>query len=359
MQATRTSARRLASALLRWYARHARALPWREPPGAKSPDPYRVWLSEVMLQQTTVATVRLRYARFLARWPTLDSLAAAPIEDVLAEWAGLGYYARARNLHACARIVAAEHRGRFPDSEAGLRALPGLGDYTAGAVAAIAFGRKVAAVDGNVERVIARLDAIATPLPAARAAIRARVASLVPPGRPGDFAQALMDLGATICTPRAPSCLLCPWRAACRGFASGEPERYPVKPAKRARAMRHGVAFVLTRSDGAVWLTRRESSGLLGGMRQVPTTAWTATPPTAAAIRVASPAGASWRKLPDPVRHGFTHLDLALEIRVARLANGGRPRGDGAWWPRAGLAQAGLPTLMRKVLDAALGGRAP
>jgi A/G-specific adenine glycosylase len=348
-----TTDRRLARALLGWYDRHARALPWRAPPGARPPPAYAVWLSEVMLQQTTVAAVAPRFRRFLARWPDVQSLAAASLEDVLAEWAGLGYYARARNLHACARAVA--RRGGFPNDEAGLRALPGIGAYTAAAIAAIAFGRRAAAVDGNVERVISRLDALDVPPEAAKPAIRGRVEGLVPATRPGDFAQALMDLGATICTPRAPKCLICPWRGACRAFASGAPENWPLRAPKRSRGSRRGVAFVLTRGDGAVWLTRRAENGLLGGMRQVPTTDWTEAEPGAAAIRTASPMPrARWRTLPEPVRHGFTHLELALEIRVARVANGAAPRGAGAWFAPEELGAAGLPTLMRKVLAAAL-----
>jgi A/G-specific adenine glycosylase len=257
-----------ASALLAWYDAHARHLPWRSRPGAPPPDPYRVWLSEVMLQQTTVAAVIPYFEKFTSRWPSVEALAAAEQAEVMAAWAGLGYYARARNLLACARAVAAMG-GRFPDSEPELRALPGLGDYTAAAVAAIAFGRRAVVIDANVERVVARLFAIAEPLPAARKAIRAAADKITPDERAGDFAQAMMDLGAQVCTARSPRCLICPLAQGCAARASGEPERFPVKAAKKAKLLRKGRAWWIER-EGAVYLVRRPGKGMLGGMRALP-----------------------------------------------------------------------------------------
>jgi A/G-specific adenine glycosylase len=263
----------LTTELLSWYDRHARALPWRVPPGSNAaPDPYGVWLSEVMLQQTTVAAVKGYWQRFVARWPTVEALAGAQDAEVMAEWAGLGYYARARNLLACARAVAA--RGGFPTTEAGLRALPGIGTYTAASVAAIAFGERAVVVDGNVERVMARVFDVATPLPAARAEIRAHAETLTPAARPGDYAQGVMDLGATICTPRRPACVLCPWRDACLGRLRGVQEARPVKPAKKAVPQRRGVAYVGRREDGAWLLETRDADRMLGGMLGWPGSAW-------------------------------------------------------------------------------------
>jgi A/G-specific adenine glycosylase len=343
----------LGARLLAWYDRSARVLPWRAPPGTRQ-DPYRVWLSEMMLQQTTVAAVGPYFLRFLARWPDIAALAAAPREEVLREWAGLGYYARARNLHDCARRVVAEHGGRFPASIAALRALPGIGPYTAGAIAAIAFDAREVAVDGNVERVVARLAAIATPLPQAKPTIRTLATAMMPPVRPGDFAQAMMDLGATICTPRGPSCVACPLRDVCRAAASDAAERYPVKATKPPRPLRRGVAFVLRDAAGAVWLTRRPPSGLLGGMVQVPTTVWNEAGPDAEARRAACPApDLDWHALPEPVRHVFTHFELDLVVETARLPGGCAPEGEGSWCPAADIARAGLPSLFRKVVGAA------
>ncbi|MBL8697026.1 MAG: A/G-specific adenine glycosylase [Alphaproteobacteria bacterium] len=340
-----------ARVLLRWYDRHARAMPWRARPGER-PDPYRVWLSEVMLQQTTVATVGPYFSRFLARWPDVWALAAAPREEVLAAWAGLGYYARARNLHACAQAVVRDHGGAFPATEAGLRGLPGIGPYTAGAIAAIAFGQPALAIDGNVERVVTRLAAITTALPAAKAEIRRILERCLPVDRPGDFAQALMDLGATICVPRAPRCGTCPWHDACRALSRGTVERFPVKPPRRPRPLRRGTAFVLLNPAGEVWVTRRPDDGLLGGMRGVPTTAWTPEGPDAAAARAARPGDRRWRLCREPVRHGFTHFELVLDVAVAtaRIA----PRTEGAWRTVKSLNQAGFPTLFRRVIEVAL-----
>ena len=334
----------VAPPLLAWYDAHRRELPWRAPPGIAA-DPYRVWLSEVMLQQTTVATVRPRFAAWVARWPTLASLAAAPEAEVMAAWAGLGYYARARNLVKAARAVADEHGGRLPATEAALRRLPGFGDYTAAAVAAIAFGERAVVIDANVERVVARLAAIDTPLPRARVAIRYAAETLYPAARAGDVAQGLMDLGATICTPRVPRCLLCPLRDRCRGYRDGDPARLPVKAAKRARPQRHGTIFWLER-DARVLLVRRPDKGLLGGMRALPTGAWTDAPPGLAG----APAALEWRVLDARVAHGFTHFDLHLALAVGDA--GEHHAADGEWWPVADLGRAGLPTLFAKAARA-------
>ncbi|HYU11045.1 MAG TPA: A/G-specific adenine glycosylase, partial [Stellaceae bacterium] len=259
------------AALLAWYDRHRRDLPWRSPAGTRA-DPYRVWLSEIMLQQTTVVTVAPYFDRFVARWPDIRALAAASLDEVLHEWQGLGYYARARNLHACARAVVARHGGYFPENPAQLRALPGIGDYTAAAIAAIAFDHGSAAVDGNVERVVARLFAVVEPLPAAKPRLKALATALVPARRAGDFAQAMMDLGATLCTPRRPRCVLCPWREACAARAAGIADNLPARLDKPERPWRYGVVFWLSRGDGAVLLRRRPEKGLLGGMIELPST---------------------------------------------------------------------------------------
>jgi A/G-specific adenine glycosylase len=336
----------IAALLLPWYDAHRRELPWRAAAGV-TPDPYRVWLSEVMLQQTTVATVRPRFAAWVARWPDFASLAAARDEEVMAAWAGLGYYARARNLVKTARVVAADHGGAFPRTEAALRRLPGLGAYTAASVAAIAFGERAVVVDANVERVVARLFAIATPLPAARPAIRAAADAITPDARAGDFAQGMMDLGATVCTPRAPRCLLCPLRETCRGFAQGDPGRLPVKAAKRARPQRYGTLFWLER-DAAVLLVRRPDSGLLGGMRALPTGPWEEAPPALAG----APVAADWHMMAEGVAHGFTHFDLDLALAAARVGahQAGAADAGGEWWPVDDLDRAGLPTLFAKAV---------
>ncbi|MEH3100504.1 A/G-specific adenine glycosylase [Sphingomonas adhaesiva] len=334
--------RDVAPLLLDWYDRHRRDLPWRARAG-ETPDPYRVWLSEVMLQQTTVATVRPRFAAWIRRWPTFADLAAAGDEDVMAAWAGLGYYARARNLLAAARTIARDHGGRLPDSEAALRALPGFGDYTAAAVAAIAFGRRAVVVDANVERVVARLFAIREPLPGARRAIRAAAGTITPDTRAGDFAQGMMDLGSAICTPRKPRCLLCPIATACDALAAGTPEAFPVRKPKAARPHRHGTIFWLER-DGAVLLVRRPDTGLLGGMRALPTGAWSDAPPGL----TGAPADAAWQVLDERVHHGFTHFTLDLALAVARTHHAVN---TGEWWPIARLDEAGLPTLFAKAAE--------
>ena len=336
--------------LLAWYDRNARDLPWRNPPGRALPDdpawPYRVWLSEVMLQQTTVAAVKPYFAKFVETWPDVAALAAASDDDVMAAWAGLGYYSRARNLLKCARAVAAE--GGFPATEAELRKLPGLGDYTAAAVAAIAFGRRAVVVDANVERVVARLFAIDEPLPGARRAIRAAADSITPTARSGDFAQALMDLGSHVCTSRAPRCLICPLAADCAGRLEGAPERLPVKPPKKVVPQRTGTAFWITRARGKeVWLVTRPAQGMLGGMRALPDDGWSAQDDGSGK----PPLAGDWQRL-GAVRHGFTHAHLTLEVR--RLDTLSRPRGEGQWWPVEKIAEAGLATLFAKAAALAL-----
>ncbi len=323
-----------SEALLCWYAVDKRRLPWRAEAGAR-PDPYRVWLSEVMLQQTTVAAVKPYFERFVAAWATVAALAAADDGAVMRAWAGLGYYARARNLLACARALVAGHGGRFPDDEAVLRTLPGIGAYTAAAIAAIAFGRRAVAVDGNVERVVTRLFAVETPLPGARARIRALADGLVPDSGAGDFAQAMMDLGATICTPRNPDCGRCPLQAHCAGFARGDPARYPLKAAKAAKPRRAGTAYWLER-DGEVLLVRRPAKGLLGGMLALPTEA-----PTEAAWRAAG-----------AVDHVFTHFALTMTLMCAEEQAGGPDMAapEALWWPVERIGEAGLPTLFAKLV---------
>lgn len=338
-----------SSQLLAWYDANARVLPWRAR-GTAVADPYRVWLSEIMLQQTTVQAVKAYFEKFVALWPTVEALAAAPLDDVLKAWAGLGYYARARNLHACAKDVVSRFGGRFPATEEALRSLPGIGPYTAGAIAAIAFGGRHAAVDGNVERVISRIYAIETPLPLSKPEIRAKAQELVPEQRAGDFAQAMMDLGATICTPRQPNCLICPWTEHCAGRISGLAPTLPRKAPKKAVPTRRGVAFWVAREDGAVLLRRRPEKGLLGGMMEVPSTQWSAKVTDAEAQ---APLAAAWRKLPGKVEHTFTHFQLELIVWLAENVIDGALRDDGdyRWTKRQDLAGEALPTVMRKVVS--------
>ena len=335
-----------AEALLAWYDRHRRRLPWRALPG-ETPDPYAVWLSEIMLQQTTVATVKSYFVAFLARWPDVTALAAAPVDDVMRLWAGLGYYSRARNLHACAQQVAGPLGGSFPDTEAGLRALPGIGAYTSAAIAAIAFDRRAVVVDGNVERVVSRLHAVTDPLPAAKGRIRDLADGLTPARRPGDFAQAMMDLGATICTPRRPTCALCPLFAGCIARREGIAADLPVKAAKAERPHRRGAAFVLRRADGAILVRTRPPRGLLGGMTELPGTDWT----TDYAAHVAEPPlPAACARLASTVVHGFTHFELELDVFVGTVTAGTAPPPDCRWVAAAALDAEALPTLMRKVV---------
>ena len=352
-----TAAVGLAARLLAWYDRHRRTLPWRAASGqaADTPDPYRVWLSEIMLQQTTVPAVAPYFLRFLERWPTVASLAAAPLEEVLTEWAGLGYYARARNLHACARALVEDHGGRFPESAEELMRLPGIGRYTAGAIAAIAFNRRAAAVDGNAERVLARVFDIRDPLPEAKAELRERAEALVPEDRPGDFAQGLMDLGATICTPARPRCMACPWREDCRARAAGDPESVPVKAPRTQKPVRRGVAFWAMRTDGALLLRRRAERGLLGGMAEVPSTDWREDAWTVEEALRSAPFAAEWRALPGGVAHVFTHFRLELAVMAARAPAEAEAEG-GYWCPVERLGEEPLPTLMRKVIEHGLRG---
>ncbi|MGB3407304.1 MAG: A/G-specific adenine glycosylase [Jannaschia sp.] len=328
----------LAQTLLDWYDGNAREMPWRVGPAARvrgvRPDPYRVWLSEIMLQQTTVAAVRAYFGRFTARWPTVADLAAAEDAEVMGEWAGLGYYARARNLLKCARVVVSERDGIFPETEAELLTLPGIGPYTAAAVAAIAFDRPAAVVDGNVERVMARLRRIETPLPDAKPAIRDATAALTPDDRPGDYAQAVMDLGATICTPRSPGCMICPWRDACAARQAGIAETLPRKTPKAAKPVRRGLVYVARR--GTTWLVeQRPDKGLLGGMLGFPTTDWGDAPTPA------PPALADWQDAGE-VRHTFTHFHLILTVLFAQSAG---PAKRGTYAP---LDPTTLPTVFRK-----------
>jgi len=336
-------------ALLDWYDRNARDLPWRIGPAARReghrPDPYRVWLSEIMLQQTTVAVVGKYFARFVDLWPTVEDLAAAPLDDVLAEWAGLGYYARARNLHACARQVVDEHGGRFPQSAAELQALAGIGPYTGAAIAAICFDERIAVLDGNVERVMARVMALETPVRQAKPELREALQAIVP-ARAGDFAQAMMDLGATICTPRSPSCMLCPISAGCIGFDTGAPAAYPVREAKKPRPQKFGHAYVIRREDGAVLLQKRPDKGMLAQMTETPGSDW-----TLAEGAPAFPVTGSWSRA-GRVDHVFTHF--ALELEVWLLDDSDFHEWEGAWWADPeDLPDEALPSLYRKVLATA------
>lgn len=328
----------IAPTLLEWYDRHARALPWRVPPNSRDvPDPYRIWLSEVMLQQTTVAAVKDYFHRFTTRWPTVEALAAAEDADVMAAWAGLGYYARARNLLKCARAVAAQ--GGFPRDREGLQALPGIGPYTSAAIAAIAFDQAEVVVDGNVERVMARIFDDHTPLPAAKPVLTGYAAELTPENRPGDYAQAVMDLGATICTPRNPACGICPLMAFCAARVAGTAASLPRKTRKPAKPIRFGIAYLGKRADGAWLLERRPDQGLLGGMLGWPGTDWREEAP-----RETPPVAAEWHAVPGEVRHTFTHFHLRLALRVAHLP----PDAPGAFIAPDSFDPRALATVMRK-----------
>jgi A/G-specific adenine glycosylase len=328
-----------ARELLAWFAKARRDLPWRARPGER-PDPYRVWLSEIMLQQTTIAAVDGYFRRFVARWPDVHALARASLDDVLHGWQGLGYYARARNLHRCARIVSETMGGEFPSDETALRALPGIGSYTAAAVAAIAFGRKATALDGNVERVMARLYAVETELPKAKPELRRRAEALTPERDAGDYTQAVMELGQTICTPRSPSCLLCPWRGSCVAHARGIAATLPRRAAKPERPVRRATVYWAVRQDGAVLLRRRPEKGLLGGMMEFPST---------------PPCKARWKTLPGFVEHGFTHFHLCIEIKTAHIA----VCDDGTWCLPERFDTLALPTVMKKVARHALAATRP
>jgi len=340
-------AKEIAAPLLAWYDRSHRRLPWRAPPGANAADPYRVWLSEIMLQQTTVAAVIPYFEHFTTRWPTVVALAAAEDGDVLAAWAGLGYYARARNLLACARVVASDYGGRFPSTEDALLALPGIGAYTAAAIAAIAFGERAVVVDGNVERVVARLFAVEEPLPAAKPTLRALTDTVTPAARAGDFAQAMMDLGATVCRPKSPDCLVCPIMAACDAARRGIADLLPKKAPKAARPVRYANVYVL-RDAGDILLVRRPPRGLLGGMLGLPMSEITDTPAPEDAYPGA-PAAAQWSRGEGHVTHVFTHFELHLTVFSGDLSGTTKRAGD---WRAADESTArDLPTLFRKALD--------
>jgi A/G-specific adenine glycosylase len=334
--------------LLAWYDVHRRDLPWRARPGQAS-DPYRVWLSEIMLQQTTVSAVVPYYRSFLTRWPNVGRLAAASQDEVLAAWAGLGYYARARNLCRAARIVVKELGGIFPGNAAALRKLPGIGAYTAAAIAAIAFGERVPAMDANAARVMARLFAVEEPLPQAKAKLALLAVPLVPRQRPGDFAQALMDLGSAICVPRHPLCGECPLAAHCEARRLGRAETLPLSAAKRARPLKRGAAFVALDRNGALYLVRRPEKGLLGAMLQPPLGAWRGEFPDRKTALAEAPFTGNWNKKPGFVRHGFTHFELEMEVYVGKFRV--RPDGEGIWLSTAKISRAALPTLMRKLID--------
>jgi A/G-specific adenine glycosylase len=341
--------------LLAWYDRHRRVLPWRALPGEHA-DPYRVWLSEIMLQQTTVKAVGPYFTKFLARWPAVTDLGASSLDDVLRMWAGLGYYSRARNLYACAVAVVSEHGGVFPDSEDGLRALPGIGPYTAAAIAAIAFDRRTMPVDGNIERVVSRLFAVEEPLPQAKPRIKVLAETLLGPSRAGDSAQALMDLGATICTPKKPACALCPLNDGCAARMRGDQETFPRKAAKKTGAQRRGAAFVVTRGEELLVRTRPDK-GLLGGMTEVPTSEWLASHDDKAALAQAPVIKGltPWHRKAGVVTHVFTHFPLELAVYTARVSASTRAPSGMRFVPIATLNDEALPNVMRKVIAHGLG----
>jgi A/G-specific adenine glycosylase len=334
--------------VLAWYDVHRRDLPWRAKRGETS-DPYRVWLSEIMLQQTTVAAVGPYYRKFLERWPDVAALARASQDEVLGAWAGLGYYSRARNLHRAAKIVCEEFGGAFPRRSAELRELPGIGAYTAAAIAAIAFGERAAAMDANAERVIARLLAFEEELPKGRAKLASMAETLVPEQRPGDFAQALMDLGSNVCLVKNPPCRECPVAVHCRARAMGIAQELPRKAPKRARPLKRGAAFVAFDRQSAVYLVRRPEQGLLGGMLEPPLGKWTEAFPVRAKAVEEAPFVGDWVEKPGFVRHVFTHFVLELQVWAAMFNS--RPNGEGTWFTPEQLKSAALPTLMRKVIE--------
>jgi A/G-specific adenine glycosylase len=339
-----------AADLLHWYDRHARILPWRCRPG-ETADPYRVWLSEIMLQQTTVQTVKAYFEAFTARWATVQSLAAAPVEDVMKMWAGLGYYSRARNLHACARAVVAKHGGVFPEDEIALRMLPGIGTYTAAAISAIAYGHRAVVVDGNVERVISRLFQVEEALPVAKPLIRSLTDSVTPAQRAGDFAQAMMDLGATLCSPRKPSCGVCPFLGVCKAQKAGDPQTYPRKAVKAGKTLRRGAAFMVRRADGALLVRTRPPKGLLGGMVELPGTDWI----SGACVPInphGAPFAANWQRANHAVRHVFTHFPLELTVFRACVSLDTQAPEGMRWLPADDIAGEAFPTVFRKVLAA-------
>ncbi len=342
----------MATKLLAWYDANARVLPWRSPPNGPNADPYHVWLSEIMLQQTTVATVGPYFRNFLARWPTVQDLAAAPLDDVLHAWAGLGYYARARNLHKCAGVVAYELGGRFPETEDELLGLPGVGPYTAAAIGAIAFNRQTTVVDGNVERVMVRLYARLEPIADIKPELKRRAGLLTPKDRPGDYAQGVMDLGATVCTPRSPRCDLCPWAGECRALAQGIASSLPKRKEKAARPVRRGYIYWLEFADAKaggpkVLIRRRPEKGLLGGMMEFPSSDWQPTETWQEVAPPSPPIEGEWVRLEGRAEHTFTHFHLELVVMKVRLNN--LPKIDGIWQPVDALSDVALPTLMKKV----------
>jgi A/G-specific adenine glycosylase len=341
--------------LLAWYDRHRRKLPWRPLPGIAA-DPYRVWLSEIMLQQTGVKWVAPYFEKFVARWPSVNDLGRASLDDVLRMWAGLGYYSRARNLHACAVAVERDHGGAFPDTEEGLRALPGVGPYTAAAIASIAFGRRTMPVDGNIERVVSRLFAVEQPLPKAKPLIQQLATTLLGATRAGDSAQAVMDLGSTICTPKKPACALCPLNDGCAAFARGDQETFPRKAAKKTGELRRGAAFVVTRGGELLVRTRAEK-GLLGGMTEVPVSEWIAAQDDEAALKQAVQLKglSKWHRRAGVVTHVFTHFPLELVVYTATVPARTRTPDGMRWVPIATLQDEALPNVMRKVIAHGLG----
>lgn len=346
---TESDIQAMRCALLDWYDAMGRTLPWRVRPEDREKgvvaDPYAVWLSEVMLQQTTIPHGTPYWHKFLTLYPTVDDLAAAPLEEVLTHWAGLGYYARARNLHRCANVIVDEHDGQFPQTKAALQALPGIGDYTASTLAAICFDAPESIVDGNVERVIARLHRVETPLPKGKTAIRKLARVLADPDRPGDYGQALMDLGATVCTPRSPSCDRCPWEDWCEARAHDVMTDYPKKMPKKTAPVRHGHAFVI-RKASHVWLRQRPEDGLLGAMMEVPGSDWQSDKPA-----LSYPIAGDWSRMPAPVRHVFTHFTLMLDVHLLHTRK--NPPGAGQWVRIDELDSQALPSLFKKVLDRA------
>jgi len=337
----------LSDLILEWYDQNRREMTWRASPGCY-PDPYHVWLSEVMLQQTTVATVEPYFRKFITRWPTILELASAKLDDVLHAWQGLGYYARARNLHKSAILISTLFAGRLPNTEIELLKLPGIGQYTAAAIVAIAFGRTATVVDVNVERVMARLYAVKTSLPKARVQLRKLAARHTPDTRCGDYAQAVMDLGATVCSPSKPDCDICPWVKACMAHKRGIAADLPVKPPKPKRPIRYGFAYWIVSPEGSVLLRRRPTSGLLGGMMEVPSTSWTSKPPTMRSVRRAAPLEAEWTPLSGIVHHKFTHFALQLRVLVADVPK--EQNLDGVWYFPEAFSQLALPTVMKKVI---------
>lgn len=345
---TKKTNEQLRELLLQWYDSNKRTLPWR----TNNPDPYHVWLSEIMLQQTTVATVISYFEDFVKRWPSVDVMASAELDDVLHAWQGLGYYARARNLHKCAQVVTDEHAGAFPQSEDQLRGLPGIGPYTAAAVSAIAFNQPVVPVDGNIERVISRLHAIEEPVRQSKDHIQALAAKIVAKDRPGDFAQALMDLGAMVCRPKSPKCPDCPWINSCLAFKQGSAEKYPVKPPKKPKPTRYGVAFWLKNNEGAIWVRKRAPRGLLGGMIEIPSTEWREQVWEQSEVAEQAALQVNWREHDGEVTHTFTHFHLKIKVWSGTTTS--PTNAEGFWHQPDQFNQLALPTLMKKIASHAV-----